>query len=124
MGRYYYGDIEGKFWFAIQSSGAADRFGYIGRYHKKTNSVTYAFTKKHIKKVEQELKNMESKSLRDLEHVDKFFEHKDCYSDKEALEEFGEDYKKILSESADYHLGKQILTCLLEKGVCIFEGEC
>ncbi len=29
MGRYYSGDIEGKFWFAVQSSYAADRFGVI-----------------------------------------------------------------------------------------------
>ena len=30
MGRYYTGDIEGKFWFGIQSSNSADRFGVIG----------------------------------------------------------------------------------------------
>ena len=27
MGRYYHGDIEGKFWFAVQSSQDADFFG-------------------------------------------------------------------------------------------------
>ena len=27
MGRYYGGDIEGKFWFALQSSEAPMRFG-------------------------------------------------------------------------------------------------
>ena len=27
MGRYYNGDVEGKFWFAIQSSNAPERFG-------------------------------------------------------------------------------------------------
>jgi hypothetical protein len=26
MGRYYSGDIDGKFWFALQSSDCADRF--------------------------------------------------------------------------------------------------
>ena len=31
MGRYYSGDIEGKFAFGIQSSDAADRFGVIGQ---------------------------------------------------------------------------------------------
>jgi len=30
MGRYYYGDIDGKFWFGVQSSDAADRFGKTG----------------------------------------------------------------------------------------------
>ena len=30
MGRYYNGDIEGKFWFAVQSSDASERFGGTG----------------------------------------------------------------------------------------------
>ena len=30
MGRYYNGDIEGKFWFAVQSSDDADFFGQQG----------------------------------------------------------------------------------------------
>ena len=30
MGRWYSGSIEGKFWFAIQDSNAADRFGVVG----------------------------------------------------------------------------------------------
>jgi hypothetical protein len=30
MGRYYHGDIEGKFWFAVQSSNDADFFGCEG----------------------------------------------------------------------------------------------
>ena len=31
MGRYYNGDIEGKFMFAVQSSTSADRFGCAGK---------------------------------------------------------------------------------------------
>ena len=30
MGRQYKGDINGKFWFAIQDSDTADRFGVHG----------------------------------------------------------------------------------------------
>ena len=30
MGRYYDGDIEGKFWFGVQSSDDADFFGSKG----------------------------------------------------------------------------------------------
>ena len=29
MGRYYSGDIEGKFWFAVQSSTSPERFGAV-----------------------------------------------------------------------------------------------
>lgn len=32
MGRYYYGDINGKFGFASQNSDDADNFGYVGHY--------------------------------------------------------------------------------------------
>lgn len=37
MGRYYNGDIEGKFWFGVQSSTDADFFGVIHEevYYKK-----------------------------------------------------------------------------------------
>ena len=30
MGRYYHGDIDGKFWVAVQSSTDADFFGVEG----------------------------------------------------------------------------------------------
>ena len=30
MGRYYNGDIEGKFWFGVQASNDADFFGSEG----------------------------------------------------------------------------------------------
>ena len=44
MGRYYSGDIEGKFWFAVQSSNAADRFGGIVKpyyFEDKRKSTKY-----------------------------------------------------------------------------------
>ena len=47
MGRYYTGDIEGKFCFAVQSSYAADRFGFEGtpsyiNYHfNESDTRTY-----------------------------------------------------------------------------------
>ena len=44
MGRYYSGDIDGKFMFATQSSYAADRFGSEGY----TNYVQYYFDEQHL----------------------------------------------------------------------------
>ena len=32
MGRYYNGDINGKFWFAVQNSNDANHFGVRGIY--------------------------------------------------------------------------------------------
>ena len=46
MGRYYNGDIEGKFWFAVQSSDDADFFGvegysaYLNYYFDKDDMTT------------------------------------------------------------------------------------
>ena len=43
MGRYYDGDIEGKFWFAVQSSNDANHFGVRGTYfeHGKDGEKKY-----------------------------------------------------------------------------------
>ena len=42
MGRYYEGDIDGKFWFGVQSSSDADYFGVdnINYYHPDEISAT------------------------------------------------------------------------------------
>ena len=40
MGRYYSGDIEGKFWFAVQSSDDADFFVATGEH---SNYFDYYF---------------------------------------------------------------------------------
>jgi hypothetical protein len=45
MGRYYSGDIEGKFWFALQDSDAADRFGVEG---DQPNYITYYFDEDNL----------------------------------------------------------------------------
>ena len=41
MGRYYSGDIEGKFWFGVQSSTAARRFGGS---ESEPNYINYYFS--------------------------------------------------------------------------------
>jgi sugar phosphate isomerase/epimerase len=44
MGRYYTGDIDGKFWFAVQSSDDADFFGQSG----EPLEINYSFYKENI----------------------------------------------------------------------------
>jgi hypothetical protein len=43
MGRFYSGSIEGKFWFGLQSSDAASRFGVEP---SEPAELLYFFTKK------------------------------------------------------------------------------
>lgn len=57
MGRYYNGDIEGKFWFAVQSSTCADRFGSTG----ETTHLTYNFSEDQLPEIEEELKLIETR---------------------------------------------------------------
>ena len=46
MGRYYDGDIEGKFWFAVQSSNAPERFG---AQEFEPSHINYYFDEEQLK---------------------------------------------------------------------------
>ena len=127
MGRYYSGDIEGKFAFAIQNSDAADRFGVTGQ---TPNFLEYYFTKDDLKSIKKELKIIE----------DAFGEHKtalktyfdlyktqddaplsfDSYIKEGGLPELTESQ---LLEYYDYFLGRKILECIQETGSCSFDAE-
>ena len=119
MGRYYNGDIEGKFWFAVQSSNSADRFGVTGN---EPAYLEYWFDENNLEDVEVEIKNIE-KSLGDkIKIIEDFFKKNNAYTDvmlnqvKISVEE--------LSEYADLKLGIQIRDCIKENGQCSFQAEC
>ena len=119
MGRYFSGDIEGKFWFAVQSSSAADRFGVTG-YQPET--LNYNFQEEDLEGVEEEIKNIEDSLGDKLAVIEKFFAEINGYNDK-MLEEAGIS-KDELSDYADLGLGRQIRDCIKENGQCEFEAEC
>lgn len=124
MGRYYSGDIEGKFWFGVQSSAAADRFGVIGC---EPSHLEYYFDKNdNLEDVQSELKSIEEKiGLENIKKIDAFFEKVNGYNNK-IMEENGlslslwNEHKK---DYADYFLGKKIEKCLIENGKCSFTAE-
>lgn len=118
MGRYYSGDIEGKFWFAIQSSNAADRFGQQGY---EPNFIQYHFEEEDLEAVETEIKAIEEKLGDKLKVIEKFFASRDFYNDKD-LEVAGITSDE-LSEYADLKLGIKIRDCIKENGVCSFDAE-
>ena len=53
MGRYYSGDIEGKFWFGVQSSDDASFFG--GEMYEP-NYIEYEFSKEDLKDIKKGIK--------------------------------------------------------------------
>jgi len=119
MGRYFSGDIEGKFWFAVQSSDCADRFGVQGYQPEVLN---YFFEESNLEGVEQEIANIETKLGDKLKIIDDFFASRSSYDD-EMLLEIGIS-KQDLSEYADLGMGKKIRDCIIENGQCEFEAEC
>ena len=116
MGRYYFGDIEGKFMFAVQSSNAADRFGSVGQ---SPDIIEYYFDDEHLPKINEELKKLKDAHKK----VTKFFKSigNGGYSFEMAAE-YGVT-QQDLSDYADYNLGKNIKDCLEENGDCFFSAE-
>jgi hypothetical protein len=117
MGRYYNGDIEGKFWFGLQSSIAADRFGVEGN---QPNYVEYYFEEEDLPTVEAEIKSIEDSI--DEKKIESYL-----YGDKgkyktETLEENGITDSQ-LSDYADLLLGRKIRDCVKETGQCNFDAE-
>ena len=124
MGRFYNGDIEGKFWVAIQSS---DDASFFGGSENQPNYINYSFNeeddldtiKDGIKKCEVELGEYKEK-------IDEFFEKNNGYNDikvAKALETDETKARELLVWYARLELGTKILKCVEKQGSCLFEAE-
>jgi hypothetical protein len=124
MGRYYSGDIDGKFWFGVQSSDAADRFGVIG---SEPSYIEYYFSKDDLPEVEAELDRIVKGLGDNFEKIRNFFDNQNGYNDIMLANALGieeeEKVKYIISEYADYTLGLKIRDHLLENDYCSFTAE-
>ncbi len=118
MGRYYNGDIEGKFWFALQPSDAPSRFG---GEELKPSYIIYHFNEEHLKEVEEEIKYIEEKLGDNKKIIDDFFSKKQSYSDQD-LEDINIS-QAMLRDYADLDLGIKIRDCIVENGECNFDAE-
>jgi hypothetical protein len=123
MGRYYYGDIQGKFGFGVQPSDSANRFGVIG---ETPSYLEYRFEEDHIEIVEKELKKIKDNLGDNFDKLNQFFEDNPFYKDKDVAEFLNVTKEQLywyLCEFADYDLGLKILNELKENGVCAFNAE-
>ena len=128
MGRYYHGDIEGKFMFGVQSSNDADFFGVEGY----ATYLNYGFDADDLSKVEEGIKECENVLGEYLDYIKKFFKEKDSYN-KEQLSKYlteklgryvsSKDVEFNLEWYARLELGKEIRDCLKENNYCNFEAE-
>lgn len=129
MGRYYHGDIEGKFWFGVQSSDDADFFGDEGT----SSYLSYYFEKdQHHEKIIDGIKKCREALGVNKKRLDEFFSKHNGYNDemiiehwkKEHNEDINEEYiRNLIGWYARLDLGSKILECVEKNGDCGFEAE-
>ena len=122
MGRYYNGDIEGKFMVAVQSSDDADFFGVKGKPPEEF--LEYYFDKDNLAEIKEGIETCK-RILGDWKKkLDDFFKTRSGYNRKMLQDEIGLKDWSMLEWYARLELGEKILKCVEEKGECQFEAEC
>lgn len=132
MGRYYQGDINGKFWVAVQSSDDADHFGVAGEF-PPADHLHYHFTEDNLEDIEKGISRCKSKLGDKKEKLDQFFKDNSGYNNEMIVEYFKRNFNLTVTEDeistmlvyyARLALGEQILNCVKNNGECSFEAEC
>jgi hypothetical protein len=119
MGRYYSGDIDGKFWFATQSSNDADFFGVTGY---KPEKLEYDFEEEHLDLINEGI----NKCLKEIGvkrgKIFKWFKKEDNlnpYKMEEGIIPKNTSHEWL----ARLELGMRILKSVEATGGCYFEAE-
>lgn len=129
MGRYYSGDIEGKFWFGVQSSDDAVHFGAV---EQEPNHIDYYVD--DLAQVEAGLKEVTDELGIDEQRLDEFFESRGMlgYNDAMIVEHYKNAYDLEITERdvhnklellARLELGKKIHEVVKDQGYCSFTAE-
>ena len=122
MGRYYSGDIEGKFWFGVQSSDDADFFGRRGHAYY----LDYYYDEDSMKGVEKGISECKDNLGVWYGKLDKFFKNNNGYNKEMIKEQIDMPEDKIsyyLEWYARLKLGVKIRSCLKKDGSCSFQAE-
>jgi hypothetical protein len=121
MGRFYTGDIEGKFWFAVQSS---DDGEFFGAEAQEPQEIDYYV--EDLDKVNEGVAICLEKLGATKEKFDEFFKEHDAYNDSMLAEFFNIPelrVKGLLEWYARLELGLKIQKCVQEQGDCSFSAE-
>ena len=128
MGRYYNGDIEGKFWLGVQPSNDAEFFGVQGY----NDSIDYYFNEEDKGNIQDGLDKCLKELGKNKAHLDIYFKEIDYYAWPDLIDylksktgsKYTEDELRVLlGWYARNDLGTQILTCVNETGKCQFTAE-
>jgi len=112
MGRYYSGDIEGKFWFGIQASDDSEFFGMEPSH----SFIDYYIDESDMDLIENGI----------MTKINKFFSGKHSYSNKQLSEVLNvneEATHDLLVWYARLELGKKIHKQVLKDGSCYMSAE-
>jgi len=101
MGRYYNGDVDGKFMFAVQSSDAHERFGARSEH---SDYIPYVVCRESYAEICAELDSIKQKGH--VDKVNKMFKNEEGWNDE--IQERYNVTDKDLSEYADYQIGLQL----------------
>jgi len=131
MGRYYSGDIEGKFWFAIQSSDDASFFGgsdeeIIDEESGEAFELEYFFQTGDLEEIDHGIEECLNQLGDRKGQLDAFFARLDGYNNTMVSESLGIELievRPLLEWYARLELGVKIRDCVKEKGQCSFNAE-
>jgi len=131
MGRYYSGDIEGKFWFGVQTSDDANYFGGVeveieDEESEDVLSMDYFFTTEDMEDINAGIKECENNLGVFKEKIDEYLENKAGYNDVLMANDLGVTVKELgghLEQYARLKLGNQIKECVERTGKCDFTAD-
>ena len=123
MGRFYSGDIEGKFWFAVQSS---DDASFFGGTELEPNYIEYSFDEDDLPSIREGIKKCTEALGEHEQELKEFFEKNYGYNDEMIVNQtsiLANQVDNLLMWYARKELGVKILKCVEEQGLCEFDAE-
>jgi 5-bromo-4-chloroindolyl phosphate hydrolysis protein len=104
MGRYYSGDLEGKWFFGLQCSTTPDKFGAV---EHEPYMIEYTIYRENLDVTKKKMTELETELGENLQKIDEFFEVNNGYNDQKLIDA-GID-PKLLGAYADWFFGKKVL---------------
>jgi hypothetical protein len=131
MGRYYQGDIEGKFWFGVQSSDDANHFGgseieLQDEEDGEVSELEYFFAKEDLESINEGIETCIKDIGEFKPKLDEVFSLSNSYNPDEIARQLGvgqAKYRDLMESYARLHLGNKIKKCVEDNGECRFTAE-
>jgi len=127
MGRYYHGDIEGKFWFGVQYSDIGESVfgGELVEMDEYEEFGLYRIDdEENVKEV---MKDLEESLDIYREKFDAFFKENETYTTEILMKYLGlvseKHYNSLLEDYANYYFGLKLLKAFEECEVVEFWAE-